>query len=232
MVHGGARFRRTACFALFVLVGACGAESPVGAEGEAACGRDVRFPRSFLQGPDQSRERFAATVLGRVLDDFFMAGPGVEENGEYRDAEGFSPVSDTVALGYRDGSPVSFFIVRDGRVAGWGGCSPLLVEGDLESARWHPHGPVDPAATILALEIEGGACAGPSGNEIITEIVRVDVTETDSTVEIIVWVRETPFVGTCAGIGMLLPVDAVLATPLGDRTLWDGGILPPMLIES
>jgi len=85
----------------------------------------------------------------------------------------------------------------------------------------------DPAATILALEIEGGACAGPGGNEIITEIVRVDVTETESTVDIVVWVRETPFVGTCAGVGMLLPVEAALTTPLGDRTLWDGGTVPP-----
>ena len=206
---------------------ACGTEDSVGGEREVACGRDVRFPESFLEGPDQSRERFAATALGRVLDDFFMAGPGVEENGEYREAEGFSPVSDTIALGYRNGSPTSFFKVSGGRVTGWGGCSMVLVEGNLESARWHLTGSVDPAATILALEIEGGACAGPGGNEIITEIVRVDVTETESTVDIVVWVRETPFVGTCAGVGMLLPVEAALTTPLGDRTLWDGGTVPP-----
>jgi len=213
------------------LVASCGTEDLVGTEREAACGRDVRFPQSFLEGPDQSRERFAATALGRVLDDFFMAGPGVDENDAYRDAEGFSPVSGSVALGYRNGSPASFFIVSDGRVVGWGGCSPFLVEGDLESTRWHLRGSVDPAATTLALEVVGGACVGAAGSEIITEIVRVDVTETDTTVEIVVWTRETPFVGTCAGIGMLLPVAATLASPLGDRGLIDGGTVPPTLIE-
>lgn len=98
---------------------------------EVACGDDVRFPESFLEGPDQSRERFAATVLGRVIDDFFMAGPGVGQNDAYREAEGFSPVSDGVALGYRDGTPSTFFIVRDGRVADWGACTPRLVESEL-----------------------------------------------------------------------------------------------------
>jgi hypothetical protein len=209
-----------------VLVASCGTDTAGGGEREAACGRDVRFPESFLEGPDQSRERFAATTLGRVLDDFFMAGPGVEENGDYREAEGFSPVSDSVALGYRNGSPVAFFIVIDGRVTEWGVCSPFLVEGSLESTRWHLDGPVDPAATTLALEIVGSACVGAGGNEVITEIVRVDATETETTVEIVVWTRETAFVGTCAGVGMLLPVEAVLATPLGDRTLWDAGTIP------
>lgn len=109
----------------------CGAEAGVGVVREATCGDDVRFPESFLEGPDQGRERFAATALGRVVDDFFMAGAGVEQNDLYREAEGFSPVSDSVALGYRDGSPASYFIVRDGRMAGWGACTPRLVETDL-----------------------------------------------------------------------------------------------------
>lgn len=116
---------------LAVGLASCGAEAGVGVVREATCGADVWFPESFLEGPDQGRERFAATALGRVIDDFFMAGAGVEQNALYRAAEGFSPVSDSVALGYRDGSPVSYFVIREGRMAGWGECMPRLVETDL-----------------------------------------------------------------------------------------------------
>src|SRR3972149_2365800 len=104
--------RRLAFIGVFALaVAACGTEDSVGGEREVACGRDVRFPESFLEGPDQSRERFAATALGRVLDDFFMAGPGVEENGEDREGGGGSPGSGTTAPGTRNRAAPPLFHV-------------------------------------------------------------------------------------------------------------------------
>lgn len=110
-------------------VASCGTEDPVGVVRQAACGPEVRFSESFLGGPDQNRERFAATAIGRIVDDFFTAGAGVATNAEYRDAEGFSPVSDSLVLGYRGGTVSAFFLVEDGEVAGWGPCDPVVVEG-------------------------------------------------------------------------------------------------------
>ena len=212
-----------------LVVAACGTGAPAGGEREVACsgGGSIRFPESFLQGPDQSRDRLAATVIGRVLDDFFMAGPGVGENAQYRDAEGFSPVSDTLVLGYVDGSPVSYFIVEVGRVSGWGGCSPNLVEGDLVAARWQSVLPVDSGATTLSIEIFGDGCSTGAGTEIISEVVRIDVTETSDSVAILAWTRTVPRDGACDEIAVLIPAQAQLATPLDERTLLDGGTIPP-----
>jgi hypothetical protein len=212
-----------------LVAAACGTGTPAGGEREVACsvGGSIRFPESFLQGPDQSRDRLAATVIGRVLDDFFMAGPGVDENDRYRDAEGFSPVSGTLVLGYVDGSPASYFTVEDGRVSGWGGCSPNLVEGDLVAVRWQPVQPVDLGATALSIEIFGDGCSTTAGTEIISEVVRIDVTETDGSVTIVAWTRTASLVGTCDEVAVLIGAQAQLATPLGDRTLLDGGTVPP-----
>jgi hypothetical protein len=205
-------------------LGSCGTEAPIGGKREMACGPDVRFDESFLEGPDQSRDRLASTPIGRVLDDFFMAGPGLHENAEYRDAEGFAPISETTVLGYIGGAPVSYFVVEGGRVTRWGGCTPLLVEGDLASAPWWLAAPVDSASTSLDLSVVGGGCVGTGD---LTEVVRVDVTESSDSVEIVVWVRETPVTGdVCADYAVTLPAQAHLESPLGSRTLWDGRTIP------
>ncbi len=217
----------------FVLgVAACAAPAgpalPAGIELACDVGGQIRFPRELLEGPRFGREEFVVTTApGRVLDSFFSGGPGEAEGDAYARAVGFSIVSDTLILGYERDVPASFFILEDGRVEQWGGCRPILVAGDLVAARWRLARPVDPAATVLALQIDADACSTDDGNDVLTEVVSVDVTEHTDTVDVVVWVRDRPIRGSCPGGGVVVDATATLSRSLDGRSLLDAGTVPP-----
>lgn len=105
--------------------------------------------------------------------------------------------------------------------------STTLVVDEVKAANWRMEQSADGEATHLPIGVSGGGCDTSTGTEMLTEIVRVDVVEHEDTVEIAAWVRWRPFTGTtCAGIGIFLPVEVVLASPLGDRTLVNSGVIP------
>lgn len=230
---------------LSLVVSGCGVPSEPAAEesdvpastddasGGVACSvaGGTKFSSSFLNGPELSREEFADTPVGAELDAFFVDGPGAPEGGQYQNAEGFSIVSDSLVLGYSDRLPDSFFVIEGGDVAGWGSCSPNLVSDDLVAGRWEPAGPINIRERTISLQVEGGACETDDGQEILTEVVDVDVEETESQVTITAWTRDKPFEGLCAGVGIMLDSQVELSSPLGDRSLLDGGTIPPRVVD-
>lgn len=112
-----------------------------------------------------------------------------------------------------------------------GGAGPDS-EPDLEAANWRMEVSVNGAATRLPIGAYSDLCATPAGAERLTEIVRVDVVEREGTVEIAVWVRRRPFPGSsCAGVGVFLPMEVVLASALGDRILVNSGVVPPVAVS-
>ena len=227
--------------ALSLVVSGCGVSSDPGAEesdvptsaddssGDVAC--SVRFSSSFLNGPELSRDEFAETEVGAEMEAFFVDGPGAPEGGQYQRAEGFSIVSDSVVLGYVGLLPDSFFAIEGGELTGWGSCNLNRVSDDLVAGRWEPAGPVDIRARIISLRVEGGACVTDDGQEILTEVVDVDVEETESEVTVTVWTRDEPFDGLCAGVGVMLDTHVELSAPVGDRSLLDGGTVPPSVVD-
>jgi hypothetical protein len=193
-----------------------------------AVGGNFPFATSYADGPELTGDQFRATPQGRALEAFFVGGYGEVEAGPYPDLDGFSIVSDSYVIGYRDGIPIMDFILKDDDVRAWGGCNPTLVYGDRVAGRWHPVQPVDPDSTTLPILVEGEACVEPNGTNVTTQIVSVDVTETAESVEIVVWTREKRFLGMCAGIGIEIGTTAVLDAPLDGRTLLDAGRIPPL----
>lgn len=211
-----------------LLADGCAAGSPganLDGSAEAACA--ARFPRSYADGPELTRGEFTRTEVGRILDAFFVGGPGEPENGMFLEADGFSQVSPDLVLGYRHGLIASEYTLEGGRVAGWGTCQPVLVSGDLTAYRWQPVRPLDPQSRTVALEVDGGACVEGEDTEVITRIDSVDVVEYPDRVQIVVWARNTTGPTFCAGVGVWLDAEAHLTAPLGDRTLIDGGTIPP-----
>jgi hypothetical protein len=183
-------------------------------------------PVRYLQGPELTREEFLATDIGQILEATFIGGDAEAENFAYVRSDGFSIVSDSLVLGYRNGRPVSSFRLEGGRVAGWGtgDGSARLVSGDLSATGWNPVLPVDPNATVIPITVVGGACAN-SG--VTTEIRFVQVVEDESSVQVVVWTSEKlPSEGFCAGVGIFLDAEIQLAAPLGDRALLDAGVFP------
>lgn len=230
---------------LGVVVSACGApsdladeesEAPVSdadSSGDVACSSagGTTFSSSFLNGPELSRDEFADTSVGAVLEAFFVDGPGAPEGGQYERADGFSIVSDSLVLGYNGELPNSFFAIEDGDITGWGSCSPNLVSEDLVAARWEPDGPINIRGQTVAINVDGGACVTDDGQDVLTELVDVDVEESESQVTITAWTRDKPFDGLCAGVGITLDAEVELASPLSERTLLDGGPIPARVVD-
>lgn len=213
-----------------VLAGACGVISQLDSTIRVSCSVSGRrpFDISVASGAQLTREELLATPQGRTLESFFVGGEGEVEGGSFHEADGFTIVSGDYVLGFEGGRPTSDFILKGDRVAGWGGCVPVLVRGDQVASRWSPAVTVDPEATIIPILVEGGGCVEDDRTVITTEIVEIRVQD-EAAVVITVWTREVnmPLMGACAGVGIEVEADAVLTAPLGDRMLLDGGLLPP-----
>ena len=191
------------------------------ASGYSGC-RLGEIPLVLLEGPELSRSEFRATELGAAFEAFFVGGEGEGEDFAYIDAEGFTVASESLVLGYENGVPASFFRLESGEVSGWGQCGPLRVSGNVGAARWRVVLPVNAEASVVPILVSGGAC----GSQVITEVVEIEVSEDPDAVRIVAWTRDRPFEGACAGVGMEIEAEVVLAEPLGDRTLIDVGRLP------
>jgi hypothetical protein len=217
---------------------ACGTVGPPSESEQVACtvAGSTRFPTAFLDGPESSRDEFTATEIGRTLERFFTDGDGAPEDFLYLDAEGFSVVSDSLVLGYLDGLPFVVFGLDGDRVTGHGSCHPNLVSGDRVTYRWQPVRPIDTDAITLPIEVDGEGCVTNGDTDVTTEIDSVDVVEDADSVRIVVWTRERErflgdLLGGCDGVGTLIDAEAVLAAPLGHRTLVDGGTIPGTVIR-
>ncbi len=197
---------------------------PVGTQLSCSPSGPVRFDASFLQGPRFSTLEFEVTTEpGRTLRSF------VRDVGElplYDEAEGFSIVSDTLVLAYRDRVPTAFFFLEGDRVLDWGPCRPNLVDDARFAVRWRPAGPVDPEASTVRIRADVPRCTTPDGTPSPSQVAAVDVEEGSDAVTVVVWFREPPR-GSCLPDGGRVETVVQLAGPLGDRILFDGGTFPP-----
>jgi hypothetical protein len=218
-----------ATVAIALVASGCSFLGTLGAEEAVSCsyGGGSSFSKTYMDGPEMTPADFLGTPQGQALNAFFVGGEGEVEAGPFTELDGYSIVSESYVLGYRDGVPIQDYTLSGDDVQQWGGCNPTLVYGDRVAGRWHPVQPIDPDSTTLPIRVEGGACEEPDGTNIITEIVSVDVTETETTVEILVWTREKGFTGMCAGIGIELDATAELTAPVGDRVFLNTGLIPP-----
>lgn len=214
--------------AIAAATSSCSFIGTLGATEEVSCslGSGPHFAKSYVDGPEMTRDEFRVTPQGEALEAFFVGGYGEVEAGPYEDLDGFSIVSDSYVLGYQDRVPIQDYSLKGNDVRAWGGCNPTLVHGDQVASRWRPAEPVDPDTTMLPIKVEGGACVESDGTDVVTQIVSIDVVETDETVEIVVWTREKSFKRMCAGIGIDIDATAELAAPLDTRILLDAGQLP------
>jgi hypothetical protein len=196
--------------------------------GEVGCGNGAspRFPMSFLDGPQLTPEEFELTPLGAEMKAFFEDGPGEVEDFVFAPSNGFSIVSDSLVLGYQDVLPDVEVSFESGRVTGWGTCPLVLANGDLIASRWNLAQTLNQEMTAIPIQVDGGACVTDSGQDLLTEVVRIDVEETDDSVEVVTWTRDKPFDGICAGVGVFLDAEVELGSALGDRRLVDGGTIP------
>ena len=212
-----------------LIASGCSFLGTLGAEEAVSCsyGGGSPFSKIYMNGPELTPYKFQQTPQGRTLNAFFIGGYGEVEAGPYGELDGFSIVSNSYVLGYRDGIPIMDYTLDGDDIQQWGGCNPVLVYGNRVASRWYPDTPIDATATVLPIRVEGGGCVEGSETRIITEIVSVDVVETEETVEIIAWTRDKGFTGMCAGVGIDIDAGAELASPLGIRTLLDTGLVPP-----
>lgn len=219
--------------AAFSLVASgCSFLGTLGAEEAVSCsyGGGSPFSKVYMDGPELTPGEFQETPQGRALEAFFVGGYGEVEAGPYGDLDGFSIVSDSFVLGYRDGLPIMDYTLDGDDIQQWGGCNPVLVYGNRVASRWYPVAPIDATATVLPIRVEGGACIEESETRIVTEVVSIDVVETDENVEIIAWTREKGFTGMCAGVGIDIDAQAELESPLDTRVLLDAGLVPPIRV--
>jgi hypothetical protein len=206
---------------------------PLGDPVEAACsvGGQPRFALTFLDGPHLTAEEFIQTEVGAELDTFFTEGPGAPEGFMYRDADGFSQVSETLVLGYANGAIISHFEVDD-PVGGWGTCTPTYVSGDLVAGRWYPAtAALDPDALVVPIEVGGGACVLEGGVEPVTEVIEIQVSEYEDRIEVIAWTRDEQLDTACPGIGISLEAEIELSAALGNRQLLDASTIPATVID-
>lgn len=126
-----------------------------------------------------------------------------------------------------DGFADAVFIREEGewRASGWGGCEwRVHIEG-FGVAEWRVDGPADPGTTSLTLAATERNCAGgqaPDGRE-----VKSLAMETDETVTIVVLVEPVSGAATCPG-NPEFPVTIELDAPVGERSLRDGSVIPPV----
>ncbi len=195
----------------------------------AACsvGADILVPEDVVAAPQMDHDAFLATDAGRIVEAFFVGGPGAPEDFVFSGSDGFSILDDGTVVSYTDGNPAGWILIEDGDVAGWGGCEPVRVDGDTVASRWRSMTPPTAADRRLRLAVDGGACVTPDGHVPATEIERIELRETAEAVTITAFVRQLPFPGVCAGVGTEVPVEVELDAPLGGRLLLDGGLIPP-----
>jgi hypothetical protein len=221
-----------------LLAAGCGgseatSDAATGTTDSIACSaniHDVSFPARYLDGPELTRNELVETPPGQVLEALFVGGDAELEGGQYRESGGFSIVSDKLVLGYKDGVVTWFFALNeDGQVRSWGGCNPNHVRQNQTASRWAPIGHVPPEAMTIPIHVEGGACSTDNGREIVTIIEGIEVEERIDRVDVTVWTSERSLgLEFCAGVGLMIEADFTLAEPLGDRTLVDAGIVPPI----
>jgi hypothetical protein len=130
-----------------------------------------------------------------------------------------------------DGYATASF-VKEGeewQATSWGICHwEVTVEG-WGVAHWRVDGPVDPEATNLTLAATEINCANgeaPDGRDI--ESV---VSETDESVTIVIFVEPVSGGATCPG-NPEFTWSVQLDSPLGDRSLFDGREVPPIVIAA
>ena len=188
---------------------------------------DVSFPVRFLDGPELTRSELLDTSTGQTLETLFVGGTAAEEGGQFRESEGFSIVSAELVLGYQGGAVTWFFSMDENGVRSWGGCNPTHARRDQVTARWTPAGHVSAEATSFPIYVEGGACSTDGGNEITTVIESIVVEEKLDRVDVVVWTSERSLESEfCAGVGINIDAEVVLAEPLADRSLVDTGAFP------
>jgi hypothetical protein len=209
-----------------VVMAGCSGTTTLG----ACYGGSPQFPLAMLDGPQLTPEQFAETDEGRILEAFFVGGPGAVEGQWFHEADGFSIVSPSLVLGYEDGAVTSKTTIEDGRVTSGGSCIPTLVRSGAETARWTPTEGWDRNSTVIPIKVEGGACVTGTRTRVITRIVDVDVTESADEVQVVVWTKER-FTLSCAGVGIDLDSQIDLSSPLGDRPLYDAGFTPPERVD-
>jgi hypothetical protein len=218
---------------VFVLVAAVAIVTCACASGDVGCsvGGGPSFSREMLNGPQLTKEQFADTDIGKVVTFFFQEGGGAVEGGFFRDVQGFSIASKSLVLAYDDMAPSTFITVEHGRVTSWGSCQPTMLSGNLTASRWHPAEDWNRDSTAIPIEVEGGACVTGTRTRVITRIVDVDVIESADRVDVIVWTKERqPLLG-CAGVGVDIDSEITLASPLGDRALYDAGLVPHVRVD-
>ena len=212
-----------------MLAVSCGSEEI--SEGFACTvGGYLRFDPVYLEGPELTRDEFAETPEGNILNAEFVGGPAEVESGPYGELTGFSIASGSLVLGYRNGVPIQSYELENGRLRSWGGCQPTAVSGDLVAARLEVARSNDPESSSLAIDVEGGGCSVDGGNVVSTDIVSANVVEDALTVRLIVWTRETFEGEFCAGVGLTLPFDIPLDGPLGDRSVVNNGVVPAVTV--
>ncbi len=198
---------------------------------QLACSPDtaVRFPATFVPGPRFTAAEFTVTTeQGRALAEFFRNGDDISL---YREAEGFSVVSDTLVLAYRDRVPSAFFLLEGDRILEWGPCRPSLVDEVKFSVRWRPVDPLGPDVSTFRIEVDTSRCITPDGENVPAEVTSVEVTEGRDAVTVVVWSEEPPR-GSCVPLRGAATTIVRLDEPLGDRVLLDGGTVPPTSLDS
>ncbi len=207
------------------------ASSPSGIT--ATCGA-VRFgatPPDVFEFPPIDAE------VQAMLDDFATGPAAVEADWFVEDATFFvaERTDDRIVLfaHYADGSAqrygdAVFESAGDGvwRASGWGGCNVQVEAIGLGAARvaYDPDRIADLASNELPLLINEQACASgqaPTDREIVPVI-----TETDETVEILVFVAPVKGSATCPG-NPWHPITVTLDAPIGERTLLNADRFPP-----
>jgi len=111
---------------------------------------------------------------------------------------------------------------------GWGQCRIELTAPGFGPARFvldpdHEPDPADTTVAILATEM---ACAGgeaPDGRDVKSLVVAEDA----ASVSIVVLVEPPTGDNTCPG-NPSFPLEVNLVTPLGNRTVFDGGVQPAL----
>lgn len=213
-------------------------ETPT-AEGSAqlrlACnGTGPSFPAEALDRSPLDKADLQRLPFGAAMVEDFASGEAAVEASQFQAAEAFVVLdedqSHALVGGVESGHVVSSFELErmegEWRLRGWGGCRPTAVDGDRRAAAWSVVR-VGANGRSLELEVEGGECVGAE-SETRTQIVQIDVRETQDQVAVTVWVVEPPPPGgACAGVGLALPLSVQLEDDLGARSLVDAGEVPP-----
>lgn len=236
---------RRGLVAVLLLAAACAARDPApragGPSGEpsdpavfASCG-GVRFPdlppdtSSFVRFASWSEVDLAnlggeASFFEEFVDPYtwFLADQSASERvlfGEPTEPRAEDPPYAYAALELRDGQWAP---------RGWGGCRIELAAAGWGNARFRLDpavrpDPQSPTVSVLATEV---ACAGgqaPQGRQVRAVVLD----ETDEVVSIVILVEPPRGYQTCPG-NPSFEFQVDLGSPLGDRTILDASVYPPL----